>query len=185
MADQAEVRPQISWADLMILAGNVALETMGFKTFGFAAAAPMSGSPTRTSTGATRRPGSADQRYSGDRDLENPLAAVQMGLIYVNPEGPNGQPRPGGRGADIRETFGPHGDGRRGDGGADRRWPHLRQDARRGTGPDVGADPEAADLEQQAWAGTKPHGTGVGADAITSGLEVTWTTTPTWSANFF
>ncbi|MFO1213844.1 MAG: catalase/peroxidase HPI [Burkholderiaceae bacterium] len=177
---------KISWADLMILAGNVALETMGFKTFGFAGGRADVWEPDQDVYWGDEKTWLADQRYSGDRDLENPLAAVQMGLIYVNPEGPNGNPDPVAAARDIRETFG-----------------RMAMDDEEtvaliagghtfgkthGAGPasDVGADPEAADLEQQGLGWKSRFGTGVGADAITSGLEVTWTTTPTkWSANFF
>ena len=177
---------KISWADLMILAGNVALETMGFKTFGFAGGRADVWEPDQDVYWGDEKTWLADQRYSGDRDLENPLAAVQMGLIYVNPEGPNGNPDPVAAARDIRETFG-----------------RMAMDDEEtvaliagghtfgkthGAGPasDVGADPEAAGLEQQGLGWKSRFGTGVGADAITSGLEVTWTTTPTkWSANFF
>ena len=177
---------KISWADLMILAGNVALETMGFKTFGFAGGRADVWEPDQDVYWGDEKTWLAEQRYSGDRDLENPLAAVQMGLIYVNPEGPNGNPDPVAAARDIRETFG-----------------RMAMDDEEtvaliagghtfgkthGAGPasDVGADPEAADLEQQGLGWKSRFGTGVGADAITSGLEVTWTTTPTkWSANFF
>ena len=177
---------KISWADLMILAGNVALETMGFKTFGFAGGRADVWEPDQDVYWGDEKTWLADQRYSGDRDLENPLAAVQMGLIYVNPEGPNGNPDPVAAARDIRETFG-----------------RMAMDDEEtvaliagghtfgkthGAGPasDVGADPEAADLEQQGLGWKSRFGTGVGADAITSGLEVTWTTTPTkWSTNFF
>ena len=177
---------KISWADLMILAGNVALETMGFKTFGFAGGRADVWEPDQDVYWGDEKTWLADQRYSGDRDLENPLAAVQMGLIYVNPEGPNGNPDPVAAARDIRETFG-----------------RMAMDDEEtvaliagghtfgkthGAGPasDVGADPEVAGLEQQGLGWRSRFGTGVGADAITSGLEVTWTTTPTkWSTNFF
>ncbi|HMH50198.1 MAG TPA: catalase/peroxidase HPI, partial [Candidatus Acidoferrum sp.] len=176
---------KISWADLMILAGNVALESMGFKTFGFA------GGRADVWEGEEVYWGSedtwlGDKRYSGDRDLENPLAAVQMGLIYVNPQGPNGNPDPMLAARDIRETFarmamndeetvaliaGGHTFGKT-----------------HGAGPEshVGPEPEAAGLEAQGLGWTSSFGTGKGGDTITSGLEVTWTTTPTkWSNNFF
>ncbi len=177
---------KISWADLMILAGNVALETMGFKTFGFGGGRPDVWEPDQDVYWGDEKTWLADQRYSGERNLENPLAAVQMGLIYVNPEGPNGHPDPVAAAKDIRETFarmamddeetvaliaGGHTFGKT-----------------HGAGPatHVGAEPEAAGLEQQGLGWTSSFGTGVGADAITSGLEVTWTTTPTkWSANYF
>jgi len=177
---------KISWADLMILAGNVALETMGFKTFGFAGGREDTWEPDHDVYWGAEEKWLGDQRYSGDRDLENPLAAVQMGLIYVNPEGPNGRPDPVAAARDIRETFarmamndeetvaliaGGHSFGKT-----------------HGAGPasHVGPDPEAAPLEQQGLGWKSSFGTGKGGDAITSGLEVTWTTTPTkWSNNFF
>jgi catalase-peroxidase len=177
---------KISWADLMILAGNVALETMGFKTFGFAGGREDVWEPDQDVYWGNEKKWLDDQRYSGERDLENPLAAVQMGLIYVNPEGPNGNPDPVAAAKDIRETFarmamndeetvaliaGGHTFGKT-----------------HGAGPasHVGAEPEAAGLEQQGLGWASTFGTGKGADTITSGLEVTWTTTPTqWSNNFF
>jgi len=178
---------KISWADLMILAGNVALETMGFKTFGFAGGREDVWEPDEdVYWGAERTWLGGDKRYSGQRDLENPLAAVQMGLIYVNPEGPEGNPDPIAAAKDIRETFarmamndeetvaliaGGHTFGKT-----------------HGAGPTshVGPDPEAAGIEEQGCGWRSSYGTGTGADAITSGLEVTWTTTPTkWGHNFF
>ena len=177
---------KISWADLMILTGNVALETMGFKTFGFAGGREDVWEPDQDVYWGSEDKWLADKRYSGDRDLENPLAAVQMGLIYVNPEGPNGNPDPIASARDIRETFarmamndeetvaliaGGHSFGKT-----------------HGAGPasNVGADPEAAGLEEQGMGWKSSFGSGKGGDAITSGLEVTWTTTPTkWSNNFF
>jgi catalase-peroxidase len=177
---------KISWADLMILAGNVALETMGFKTFGFGGGREDVWEPDQDVYWGKETKWLDDERYSGDRDLENPLAAVQMGLIYVNPEGPNGKPDPIAAAKDIRETFarmamddeetvaliaGGHTFGKT-----------------HGAGPatNVGPDPEAADLEAQGLGWKNSFGTGKGGDTITSGLEVTWTTTPTkWSNNFF
>ncbi|MEY4482649.1 MAG: hypothetical protein RL693_101 [Verrucomicrobiota bacterium] len=178
---------KISWADLMILTGNVALETMGFKTFGFAGGRADTWEPDHdVYWGKETTWLGGDKRYTGERDLENPLAAVQMGLIYVNPEGPDGNPDPIASARDIRETFarmamndeetvaliaGGHSFGKT-----------------HGAGPadNVGADPEAAGLEQQGFGWKNSFGTGKGGDAITSGLEVTWTTTPTkWSNNFF
>ncbi|MEZ4710533.1 MAG: catalase/peroxidase HPI [Caldilineaceae bacterium] len=177
---------KISWADLMILAGNCALESMGFKTFGFAggrediweAEEDIYWGPEDTWLG--------DKRYSGDRVLDNPLAAVQMGLIYVNPEGPNGNPDPVAAARDIRETFarmamndeetvaliaGGHTFGKT----------HGAGDAAL-----VGPEPEGAPLEAQGLGWMSSYGSGKGGDTITSGLEVTWTTTPTkWSSNFF
>ena len=121
---------KLSWADLIILAGNVALESMGFKTFGFAGGRADVWEPEELYWGPEGT-WLGDERYSGERELQNPLGAVQMGLIYVNPEGPNGKPDPVAAAKDIRETFFAHGDERRGDGRADRGRPHLRQDARR------------------------------------------------------
>ncbi len=177
---------KISWADLMILAGNVALETMGFKTFGFAGAREDVWEPDEDVYWGAETTWLDDKRYSGDRDLENPLAAVQMGLIYVNPEGPNGNPDPVAAVRDIRETFarmamndeetvaliaGGHTFGKT----------HGA-----GNASHCGPDPEAAGLKQQGFGWKSSFGAGKGADAITSGLEVTWTTTPTkWSNNFF
>ncbi|MEQ1859902.1 MAG: catalase/peroxidase HPI [Chthoniobacteraceae bacterium] len=177
---------KISWADLMILTGNVALETMGFKTFGFAGGREDTWEPDHDVYWGTETTWLDDKRYSGDRDLENPLAAVQMGLIYVNPEGPNGNPDPVAAARDIRETFarmamndeetvaliaGGHSFGKT-----------------HGAGPasHVGPDPEAAGLEEQGMGWKSSYGSGKGGDAITSGLEVTWSTTPTkWSNSFF
>jgi catalase-peroxidase len=178
---------KISWADLMILAGNVALETMGFKTFGFGAGRPDVWEPDMdVYWGAEKAWLGGDKRYSGDRDLESPLGAVQMGLIYVNPEGPNGNPDPIAAARDIRETFvrmamndeetvaliaGGHSFGKT-HGAA--------------LTSHVGADPETGELDAQGFGWKNSFGTGAGADTITSGLEVTWTTTPTkWSNNFF
>ena len=176
----------LSWADLMILAGNVALESMGFKTFGFAGGREDIWEPELDIYWGAEDTWLGDKRYTGDRDLENPLAAVQMGLIYVNPEGPNGNPDPLAAARDIRETFarmamndeetvaliaGGHTFGKC-HGAGD---PKL-----------VGAEPEAADVAEQGLGWRSAHGTGKGGDTITSGLEVTWTTTPTrWSTNFF
>jgi catalase-peroxidase len=177
---------KISWADLMILAGNVALETMGFRTFGFAGGREDIWEPERDIYWGTEKEWLDDKRTSGDRDLENPLAAVQMGLIYVNPEGPGGNPDPVAAAHDIRETFarmamndeetvaliaGGHTFGKT----------HGAGDAKH-----VGPEPEAAGLEEQGLGWRSSFGTGKGGDTITSGLEVTWTTTPTkWSSNFF
>ena len=178
---------RISWADLMILAGNVALETMGFRTFGFGGGRPDVWEPDQdVYWGAEKTWLAGDQRYSGKRDLENPLAAVQMGLIYVNPEGPNGQPDPRAAAHDIRETFarmamddeetvaliaGGHTFGKT-----------------HGAGPatHVGADPESQDVVAQGLGWHSTYGSGKGGDSITSGLEVTWTSTPTrWSNDYF
>jgi len=177
---------RISWADLMILAGNVALESMGFKTFGFAGGREDVWEPDLDVYWGPEGKWLEDQRYSGERDLENPLAAVQMGLIYVNPEGPNGNPDPLAAARDIRETFarmamndeetvaliaGGHTFGKT-----------------HGAGPAsfVGPEPEAAPIEEQGLGWKSSFGTGKAADTITSGIEVTWTTTPTrWTNNFF
>src|SRR5437879_5100908 len=177
---------KISWADLMILAGNVGLESMGFKTFGFGGGREDVWEPEEDVYWGSEDKWLADKRYSGVRDLETPLGAVQMGLIYVNPQGPNGNPDPILAARDIRETFarmamndeetvaliaGGHTFGKT-----------------HGAGPEshVGPDPEGAPLEQQGLGWSSSYGSGVGADAITSGLEVTWTPTPiTWDNSFF
>jgi catalase-peroxidase len=176
---------KISWADLMILTGNVALESMGFKTFGFGGGREDIWEPEKDIYWGSEGKWLEDKRYTGDRDLENPLAAVQMGLIYVNPEGPNGNPDPLAAATDIRETFarmamndeetvaliaGGHTFGKT----------HGAGDAAL-----VGPEPEAAGIEEQGLGWKSKFGTGKGGDAIGSGLEVTWTSTPTkWSNNF-
>ncbi|MGP8070159.1 MAG: catalase/peroxidase HPI [Candidatus Bathyarchaeia archaeon] len=176
---------KISWADLMILAGNVALESMGFKTFGFGGGREDIWRPQEDIYWGTEKKWLDDKRYSGDRDLENPLAAVQMGLIYVNPEGPNRNPDPLAAAKDIRETFarmamndeetvalivGGHTFGKT----------HGAGDA-----SNVGPEPEAAPIEEQGLGWKSKFGTGKGDDTITSGLEVIWSPTPTkWSNNF-
>ncbi|OAH14485.1 catalase/peroxidase HPI [Streptomyces jeddahensis] len=176
----------LSWADLMILAGNVALESMGFETFGFAGGRADVWESEEDVYWGPETTWLDDQRYSGDRELENPLGAVQMGLIYVNPEGPNGNPDPIAAARDIRETF--------------RRMAMNDEETvaliagghtfgkTHGAGPSdhVGPDPEAAPIEAQGFGWKSTYGTGKGGDAITSGLEVTWTSTPTqWSNGFF
>jgi catalase-peroxidase len=177
---------RISWADLMILAGNVALESMGFKTFGFAGGRTDIWEPEEDIYWGSENTWLADKRYSGDRDLEHPLGAVQMGLIYVNPEGPNGNPDPIAAGRDIRETFarmamndeetvaliaGGHTFGKTHGAGA---------------AALVGPEPEATGIEEQGFGWRSRFGTGNAGDTISSGLEVTWTSTPTkWSNNFF
>ncbi|MGW3708969.1 catalase/peroxidase HPI [Streptomyces albogriseolus] len=176
----------LSWADLMILAGNVALETMGFEPFGFAGGREDVWEPEEDVYWGPETTWLDDKRYSGDRELENPLGAVQMGLIYVNPEGPNGNPDPIAAARDIRETF--------------RRMAMNDEETvaliagghtfgkTHGAGPadHVGPDPEAATLEEQGLGWRNTYGTGKGGDTITSGLEVTWTATPTrWSNGFF
>jgi catalase-peroxidase len=177
---------RISWADLMILTGNVALESMGFKTFGFGGGRKDVWEPDHdVYWGAEKKWLGADQRYSGERDLANPLAAVQMGLIYVNPEGPDGKPDPLAAARDIRETFGRMAMNDEETvaliaGGHSFGKTHGAGDAAH-----VGADPEAADLEAQGLGWSSKFGTGIAGDAITSGLEVTWTRTPTKFSNDF
>ena len=177
---------KISWADLMILSGNVALESMGFKTFGFAGGREDIWEPEKDVYWGSEDTWLGDKRYTGDRDLENPLAAVQMGLIYVNPEGPNGNPDPVAAARDIREVFarmamndeetvaliaGGHAFGKT----------HGAGDAKH-----VGPEPEAAGIEEQGLGWKSSFGAGKGGDTISSGLEVIWTNTPTkWSNNFF
>ena len=181
---------KISWADLMVLTGNVALESMGFKTFGFAGGRPDVWEPDEAVYWGKETvwfpDPQSDERYTGDRQLENPLSAVQMGLIYVNPNGPNGKPDPVAAAIDIRETFkrmamndeetvaliaGGHSFGKA----------HGAGDAAL-----VGPDPEAAPIEEMGFGWNSKFGTGKGKDAITGGPEVTWSTTPTkWSNNFF
>jgi catalase-peroxidase len=178
---------KISWADLMILTGNVALETMGFKTFGFGGGREDVWEPDHdVYWGLETKWLAGDKRYSGERELENPLAAVQMGLIYVNPEGPDGNPDPALAAKDIRETFarmamndeetvaliaGGHTFGKTHGAGATSY---------------VGTEPEGSDIEAQGFGWRSGFNTGMGVDAITSGLEVTWTTTPTkWGHDFF
>ena len=177
---------KISWADLIVLAGNVALELMGFKTFGFGGGRADVWEPETDIYWGPEGKWLADERYSGDRDLQNPLAAVQMGLIYVNPEGPNGKPDPLAAARDIRETFarmamndeetvaliaGGHTFGKT----------HGAGDATL-----VGPEPEGGDIEQQGLGWASKYGSGKAGDAITSGIEVIWSTTPTkWSNTFF
>ncbi|GHH67663.1 catalase/peroxidase HPI [Promicromonospora soli] len=177
---------KISWADLMILSGNVALESMGFKTFGFAGGREDVWEPDEDVYWGPETGWLDDERYSGDRELENPLAAVQMGLIYVNPEGPNGNPDPLLAARDIRETF--------------RRMAMNDEETvaliagghsfgkTHGAAPDhhVGPEPEAGGLHEQGLGWKNAYGTGHGSHTITSGLEVTWTSTPTqWGNGFF
>ncbi len=178
---------KISWADLMILAGNCALESMGFKTFGFGGGREDVWEPPEDIYWGAEGKWLADERYTGDRDLENPLAAVQMGLIYVNPEGPNGKPDPLAAARDIRETFermamndeetvaliaGGHTFGKT----------HGAADPSKYVGP----EPEGASIEEQGLGWKNTYGSGKGDDAIGSGLEVIWSETPTkWSNNFF
>ena len=177
---------QISWADLIILTGNCALESMGFKTFGFGGGRADVWEPEEDVYWGAEAEWLGDKRYSDDRDLENPLGAVQMGLIYVNPQGPNGNPDPVASARDIRETFkrmamddeetvaliaGGHSFGKTHGAAAESH---------------VGREPEAATMAEQGLGWANSHGSGKGADTITSGIEVTWTTTPTqWSNNYF
>jgi catalase-peroxidase len=177
---------RISWADLMVLTGNVALESMGFKTFGFGGGRVDTWEPEEDVYWGPETTWLDDERYSGDRELADPFGAVQMGLIYVNPEGPNGNPDPLAAARDIRETF--------------RRMAMNDEETvaliagghtfgkTHGAGPadNVGPDPEAAPIEQQGLGWKSTFGTGVGGDAITSGIEVIWTSTPTtWDNSFF
>ena len=177
---------KISWADLMVLAGNVALENMGFPTIGFSAGREDVWEPASNVYWGPESKWLEDKRYKGDRELENPLAAVQMGLIYVNPEGPNGNPDPVAAAKDIRETFGRMGMN-------DEETVALIAGGHtfgktHGAGPasNVGPEPEAASIEEQGFGWTSQYKSGKGEDAITSGLEVTWTSTPTkWGHGFF
>jgi catalase-peroxidase len=177
---------KISWADLMVLTGNVALESMGFKTFGYGGGRVDTWEPEDDVYWGPETTWLGDERYSGDRELADPFGAVQMGLIYVNPQGPNGNPDPLAAARDIRETF--------------RRMAMNDEETvaliagghtfgkTHGAGPEsaVGPDPEAAPLEQQGLGWKSSYGSGVGRDAITSGIEVTWTPTPTkWDNTFF
>ena len=178
---------KLSWADLMILAGNVALESMGFKTFGFGGGRADTWEPLEDIYWGNETEWLGDKRYTGDRDLENPLAAVQMGLIYVNPEGPNGNPDPIAAARDIRETFGRMAMNDEETvaliaGGHTFGKSHGAADPNKY----VGREPAAAGIEQQSMGWANSYGTGSGEDTITSGLEGAWTTTPTaWSNNYF
>ena len=155
------------------------MESMGFKTFGFGFGREDIWEPDEIFWGPEDT-WLGDERYSGDRELTGPFGAVQMGLIYVNPEGPNGNPDPLAAARDIRETFAPHGDERRGDGRAHRRRPHVRQVPRRSRPPSyVGPEPEGCPVEEQGLGWKNTFGTGKGADTITSGLEGAWTNEPT------
>lgn len=178
---------KISWADLMILAGNVALESMGFKTFGFAGGREDVWEPEEDVYWGSETEWLGDKRYTGDRELENPLGAVQMGLIYVNPQGPNGNPDPIAAARDIRETFGRMAMNDEETvaliaGGHSFGKTHGAADPSRY----VDREPAAASIEEQSMGWKNTYGKGHGADTITSGLEGAWTTTPTkWSNNFF
>jgi catalase-peroxidase len=176
---------KISWADLMILAGNVSLESMGFETIGFAGGREDVYEPEMDVYWGKEGEFLADERYSGDRDLENPLAAVQMGLIYVNPEGPNGNPDPLLAAADIRETFGRMGMNDEETVALIAGGHTLGKTHGAGPADNVGPEPEAADIEEQGFGWKSTYKSGKGTDAITSGLEVTWTSTPTqWSYDY-
>lgn len=177
---------KISWADLMILTGNVALESMGFETIGFAGGRKDVWEPASNVYWGPESKWLDDKRYSGDRKLENPLAAVQMGLIYVNPEGPNGNPDPVLAAKDIRETFGRMGMNDEETVALIAGGHTLGKTHGAGSASKVGPEPEAAPIEEQGLGWKSSHGTGKGKDAITSGLEVIWTSTPTqWSQEFF
>jgi len=178
---------KISWADLMVLTGNVALEDMGFKTFGFAGGREDTWEPELDIYWGAEKTWLGDgKRYSGDRELEDPLAAVQMGLIYVNPEGPNGNPDPLAAADDIRATFGRMGMNSEETVALIAGGHTLGKAHGAGPASNVGADPEASSIEEQGFGWKSEYGTGKGKDAITSGLEVTWTPTPTrWSHLFF
>ena len=177
---------RLSWADLIVLTGNVALETMGFKTFGFAGGREDVWEPDTDVYWGPETTWLGDERYAGDRELQGPLAAVQMGLIYVNPEGPNGNPDPLASARDIRETFGRMAMN-------DEETVALIAGGHtfgktHGAGPAdaVASEPEGAPMEQMGLGWKSSHGTGVGPDAITSGIEVTWTYHPTrWDNEFF
>jgi catalase-peroxidase len=177
---------KISWADLMVLTGNVALESMGFETFGFAGGREDVWEPELDVYWGAESKWLDDQnRYSGDRELENPLAAVQMGLIYVNPEGPNGNPDPLLAAADIRETFARMGMNDEETVALIAGGHTLGKTHGAGDASNVGPEPEAADIEEQGLGWKSTYKTGKGADAITSGLEVTWTSTPAkWSHDY-
>lgn len=177
---------KISWADLMILTGNVALEDMGFKTFGFAGGREDVWEPESNVYWGKEKKWLDDQRYSEGRKLENPLAAVQMGLIYVNPEGPNGNPDPLAAAKDIRETFGRMGMNDEETVALIAGGHTFGKTHGAGQATHVGAEPEAAPIEEQGLGWKSTYGTGKGKDAITSGLEVTWTSTPTkWGNGYF
>jgi catalase-peroxidase len=177
---------KISWADLMVLTGNVALEDMGFKTFGFAGGREDVWEPESNVYWGAEKKWLDDKRYSEGRKLENPLAAVQMGLIYVNPEGPNGNPDPILAAKDIRETFGRMGMNDEETVALIAGGHTLGKTHGAGPASHVGKEPEGAAIEEQGFGWKSSYGTGKGKDAITSGLEVTWTATPTkWGHGFF
>jgi catalase-peroxidase len=176
----------ISWADLMVLTGNVALESMGFNTYGFAGGREDVWEPELDVYWGAEQKWLDDKRYTGDRQLENPLAAVQMGLIYVNPEGPNGNPDPVLAARDIRETFGRMGMNDEETVALIAGGHTLGKTHGAGPADNVGREPEASDIEEQGFGWKSSYKSGKGADAITSGLEVIWTATPTqWSQGYF
>ncbi|MBW3470175.1 catalase/peroxidase HPI [Arthrospiribacter ruber] len=177
---------KISWADLMVLTGNVALESMGFETYGFAGGREDTWEPELDVYWGKETEWLADERYSGDRELENPLAAVQMGLIYVNPEGPNGNPDPVLAAHDIRETFGRMGMNDEETVALIAGGHTLGKTHGAGPADHVGPEPEAASIEEQGFGWKSSYGSGSGPDAIASGLEVIWTATPVeWSQGYF
>ncbi|AXT58918.1 catalase/peroxidase HPI [Aquimarina sp. AD10] len=177
---------KISWADLMILTGNVAFESMGFKTIGFAGGREDVWEPASNVYWGPEAKMLDDERYTGDRELEKPLAAVQMGLIYVNPEGPNGNPDPVAAAIDIKETFGRMGMNDEETVALIAGGHTLGKTHGAASGSNLGAAPEEASIEEQGFGWKNAHGTGKGKDAITSGLEVIWTATPTrWNNTFF
>lgn len=177
---------KISWADLMILTGNVAYETMGFETLGFAGGREDVFEPASNVYWGKETEMLADERYSGDRELEKPLAAVQMGLIYVNPEGPNGKPDPLAAAIDIRETFGRMGMNDEETVALIAGGHTIGKTHGAASGDHLGAAPEAAGIEEQGFGWKSDYKSGKGKDAITSGLEVIWTTTPTkWGQGYF
>ena len=177
---------QLSWADLMILAGNVAFESMGFETLGFAGGRADVWEPASNVYWGPESKFLDDERYSGERELMRPLAAVQMGLIYVNPEGPNGNPDPIAAAHDIRETFGRMGMNDEETVALIAGGHTLGKTHGAGPGSNLGPEPEAASIEEQGFGWTSSYGSGKGADAITSGLEVIWTPTPTeWNHGYF
>jgi len=176
---------KISWADLMVLAGNVSLETMGFKTYGFSGGRTDVWEPESDVYWGSEKKWLDDNRYSEGRKLENPLAAVQMGLIYVNPEGPNGNPDPVAAAVDIRETFNRMGMNDEETVALIAGGHSFGKTHGKGPASHVGPEPEAATIEEQGFGWKSTYGTGKGKDAITSGLEVTWTPTPTqWGHSF-
>ena len=177
---------KISWADLMILAGNVALESMGFKTFGFGGGREDIWEPEKDIYWGSESEWLGDKRYTGDRELEKPLAAVQMGLIYVNPEGPNGKPDPIAAARDIRENFGRMAMNDEETVALIAGGHAFGKTHGAGDSSLVGPEPEAATIEEQGLGWKSKFGTGKGDDTITSGPEVIWTNTPTkWDNNFF